>query len=306
MEDLDLVDRMCVQEGSLGHPAYNWAGAYHDGKQELIVHFRESWRDILDDDESGIVEKFLLICEFPMTVARKLTVSIPCEGSYCRALVALSFALSPLWVGVYVYENFGVDLWGWKMGVIVGSASFIGLLIMRYAPGGDGTMATMFAAPIALYGFIIAAFWIDWLADKLVTALEFLGVLLRIPNSILGLTILAWGNSTADLSANLTMARKGLANMAITACFAGPVFNILIGLGVGFGVLRGVTNTEVNYVTLTPSITTGFVFCFVNCGLFLVVGLAVNKGVIPPGYGYIAFVLYAVYIATSLLLQFLL
>ena len=94
--------------------------------------------------------------------------------------------------------------------------------------------------------------------------------------------------------------------MAITACFAGPVFNILIGLGVGFGVLRGVTNTEVNYVTLTPSITTGFVFCFINCGLFLVVGLAVNKGVIPPGYGYIAYVLYAVYIATSLLLQFLL
>jgi Ca2+/Na+ antiporter len=31
----------------------------------------------------------------------------------------------------------------------------------------------------------------------------------------------------------MTMARKGLANMAMTACFAGPVFNILIGLGLG-------------------------------------------------------------------------
>jgi sodium/potassium/calcium exchanger 6 len=34
-----------------------------------------------------------------------------------------------------------------------------------------------------------------------------------------------------DLSGNVITARKGLANVAITACFAGPVFNILVGLG---------------------------------------------------------------------------
>ena len=102
------------------------------------------------------------------------------------------------------------------------------------------------------------------------------------------------------------MTHKGLANMAITACFAGPIFNILVGLGAGFGVLRSVTKTDINYVTLTPSITTGFVFCFINCGLLLVSGLAINKGVIPAGYGYAALILYAAYIATSLLLQFLL
>ena len=63
---------------------------------------------------------------------------------------------------------------------------------------------------------MVAATWIDAVADKLVAFLEFVGIMLRIPNSIMGLTVLAWGNSMADLSANLTMARKGLANMAIT------------------------------------------------------------------------------------------
>jgi len=47
-----------------------------------------------------------------------------------------------------------------------------------------------------------------------------------------------------DLSGNVTMARKGLANMGITACFSGPVFNILFGLGCGFGVLRHATGNE--------------------------------------------------------------
>ncbi len=44
---------------------------------------------------------------------------------------------------------------------------------------------------------------------------------------VLGLTVLAWGNSVGDMSTNMAMARKGLANMAMTACYAGPVFNLL-------------------------------------------------------------------------------
>ena len=142
------------------------------------------------------------------------------------------------------------------------------------------------------------------MADKLVALLEFLGVTLRIPNSIMGLTILAWGNSMADLSANVTMARKGLANMAITACFAGPLFNILIGLGTGFGLLMSIKKSEILYVSLTPDISTGFVFCFANCIFILFSGLAVNNGVIPAGYGYMAIGLYAVYIVTSLVLNY--
>ena len=46
---------------------------------------------------------------------------------------------------------------------------------------------------------------------------------------VLGLTVLAWGNSIGDLSTNMAMAKKGLANMALTACYAGPVFNLLVG-----------------------------------------------------------------------------
>ena len=72
MEDLDLVDRVCIESGSRGHSAHNWWGAWHDGKQELAVHFQEYWADIVDDEESGRLEKLLLIIEFPLTIGRKV------------------------------------------------------------------------------------------------------------------------------------------------------------------------------------------------------------------------------------------
>ncbi|KAL7449503.1 hypothetical protein ACHAWC_001559, partial [Mediolabrus comicus] len=135
MEDLEMdVENICISSGSTGFAAHNWVGAIHDGKQELIAHFRACWVDILDDDDSSRFEKFLLICEFPITICRKLTVSIPCEGSYCRALVALSFALSPIWIGMYAWNNFDTNLWGWQLAVYLAVTFLVGLMIMRYAP----------------------------------------------------------------------------------------------------------------------------------------------------------------------------
>lgn len=72
MEDMDLVERMCVHDGSIGHPARGWVAAFHDARQELSVHFRERWNDIVDDDESNGLDKFLMTCEYPLTVAREV------------------------------------------------------------------------------------------------------------------------------------------------------------------------------------------------------------------------------------------
>lgn len=78
-----------------------------------------------------------------------------------------------------------------------------------------------------------------------------------------------------------------------------------MGLGLGFSVLRTVTGEEIKYVSLTPSIRTGFLFNFVNCVLLLISGLLFNKGTITAGYGYFAAGLYAVYIITSFVLQYM-
>ena len=119
--------------------------------------------------------------------------------------------LSPIWISLYILilhqtnvfaiqEN-GIPIpifWIFQFIAIT-----IGLSILRYAPGDDiidgnkSNMSLLIAAPIALYGFLVAATWIDFIADRLVSLLNFLGILLRIPSSIMGLTVLAWGNSVS-------------------------------------------------------------------------------------------------------------
>lgn len=47
----------------------------------------------------------------------------------------------------------------------------------------------------ALVGFIVSALWINTVASEVVSVLHLLGIVLRLSNTALGLTLLAWGNS---------------------------------------------------------------------------------------------------------------
>jgi len=141
--------------------------------------------------------------------------------------------------------------------------------------------------PLTLYGFAIAATWLDSIADKLVQLLELFGILLRIPATVMGLTVLAFGNSLQDLVANVSLSKKGLSTMATTACLAGPIFNLCVGLGFGFWALMKSTGKEEIHVELPSNIATGFYFTIANCALIVFAGRVVGKGVIGQGYGYV-------------------
>lgn len=90
----------------------------------------------------------------------QITIAIPCEGSYCRPLVALALTLSPLWFGFYLHMQFDINLWDIRMAIFVSVMTLFGILVIRYAPEGNGTMAAYISVPVALYGFVVAATWI--------------------------------------------------------------------------------------------------------------------------------------------------
>ena len=84
---------------------------------------------------------------------------------------------------------------------------------------------------LCFFGFIISIAWISTIANEVVGVLKAFGVILGISDAILGLTIFAVGNSLGDLVADITVARLGYPVMALSACFGGPMLNILLGIG---------------------------------------------------------------------------
>jgi sodium/potassium/calcium exchanger 6 len=74
-----------------------------------------------------------------------------------------------------------------------------------------------------------------------VGVLKTLGVILNMSDAILGLTIFAVGNSLGDFVADITVARLGFPVMALSACFGGPMLNILLGIGLSgcYIILKG-------------------------------------------------------------------
>ncbi|KKY24255.1 putative sodium calcium exchanger protein [Diplodia seriata] len=86
---------------------------------------------------------------------------------------------------------------------------------------------------LSFAGFVVAIAWISTIANEVVGVLKALGAILNISDAILGLTIFAVGNSLGDLVADITVARLGFPVMALSACFGGPMLNILLGIGLG-------------------------------------------------------------------------
>jgi len=115
-----------------------------------------------------------------------------------------------------------------------------------------------------LVAFVMSVFWISVIAGELLECLVTLGIILRLSPALLGLTVLAWGNSVGDLVANVAVARVGQPAMAIAGCFAGPMFNMLVGLGTAL-CLQTVKEFPVGYhLDQHPGILLAFGFLSLN------------------------------------------
>jgi sodium/potassium/calcium exchanger 6 len=111
---------------------------------------------------------------------------------------------------------------------LLGSLVTLGVLVLTTSHSKPPRYRVLFC----FVGFIVSIAWISTIANEVVGVLKAFGVILGISDAILGLTIFAVGNSLGDLVADITVARLGYPVMALSACFGGPMLNILLGIGV--------------------------------------------------------------------------
>lgn len=152
----------------------------------------------------------------------------------------------------------------------------------------------------AYVGFVVAVVWIYSVANEVVNILQTFGVVFSISNAVLGLTLLAWGNSIGDLIADTVMARQGYPRIGISACFGGPLFNLLLGIGIPFTIATIKKGDYELSITLEEYVLAGFLALSLLTSL-IVVPLSKFRMSRPYGVGLI--VLYVIFLVVALLTE---
>lgn len=156
------------------------------------------------------------------------------DRNWKRPLNCLHLVISPLFLtltlqsGAYGVYEIGGLFPVWAAVVIAGTAL---AAVTFFAT--SNSEPPRFHWLFAFLGFLTSALWINAAATEVVNILRSLGVVFRLSNTVLGLTLLAWGNSIGDVFSDFTLARQGYPRMAFSACFGGIIFNMLVGVGLG-------------------------------------------------------------------------
>jgi sodium/potassium/calcium exchanger 6 len=138
------------------------------------------------------------------------------------------------------------------------------------------------------------------MASEILSLLQSIGIILTVSDAIIGLTVFAIGNSLPDLVANISVARNGYTDMAIAACFGGPMLNMLIGIGVSSTYYN--LHTGPCYISFTPTLISSAVGLF--CGL-LISGIYVpcNEWKGTRHYGLVLIGIYVVLMVVNIMLE---
>ncbi|XP_038068793.1 sodium/potassium/calcium exchanger 3-like [Patiria miniata] len=150
--------------------------------------------------------------------------------------------------------------------------------------------------------FLIALLWIGGLTYLLVWMVTVVGFTLRIPDTVMGLTLLAAGSSVPDLILSVIAAREGYGDMAISHSIGSNLFDILLGLGLPWflnsvAVMSGkplaIHSTGVIYIT---ALLLGNVVVMVL--LIRLSGFLLNKKL-----GFVLVLLYVAFLVLSIFLE---
>jgi len=193
-----------------------------------------------------------------------------------------------------LYEQMSEGFFGLSLFWLAGIA--LSVYTAKLSKDAPGTYVA--AMPFYYATFITSLLWCALLANEVVAAMTTLGIAMGLDSLVMGVTLLAWGNSVDALFATIGLAKAGEFLIAITGVYAGPMFNVLFGTG-----------SNLLIICLKSGGSATFPFAKVAWvllgGLLVTLGLTVAK-TIQDGYrmkrslGMLLFVAYVTLLTTGL------
>ncbi|XP_021259579.1 sodium/potassium/calcium exchanger 4 isoform X2 [Numida meleagris] len=154
-----------------------------------------------------------------------------------------------------------------------------------------------------MFTFILSTLWIALFSYFMVWMVTVIGYTLGIPDVIMGITFLAAGTSVPDCMASLIVVRQGLGDMAVSNTIGSNVFDILVGLGVPWG-LQTMAIDYGSTITINSKGLVYSVALLLGSVALTVFGIHVNKWKLDRKLGIYVLFLYAVFLCFSILIEF--
>ena len=272
-----------------------WAAV--SGSKSVFGTLWESWQ------EAGWGSRLLSLTSLISHVLLRLTVPMVEDGEW-------SFwgcIITPTTACVFVVASFG------EPDAITAFVGPIPLMVIPLAVGLCFSVAVavaqfktpetpLFRTGFALLAFLSAIAWISAIAQELISVLAALGTIVGVSDAILGLSVLAWGNSLGDLIADRAVAIAGMAQMGVAAAYSSPMLNMLIGVGLSLTIKIASTG-EPFAVQLNSSIAVAIIALIVSL-VSSIVYIPANGFAAGPRYGIYLAVVYAIAFTLAVVFEF--
>ncbi|KAG6837375.1 hypothetical protein H0H93_010533 [Arthromyces matolae] len=180
---------------------------FHHANDSLLIDFEE------EGEERALLAEEVVLEDLHVMEFNKWLLAVQC-------------ALAPLFCVAVLFHSSHRQTTYFIAAALAGCIS--SALVLLFSDKGNHPLARTARCSM---GFAVAMVWIMAIADEIVFVLQTFGFIFGLSDALIGLTFFAIGNSLADLVANMSVA-KFAPIMGFSACFGGPMLNILLGVGI--------------------------------------------------------------------------
>jgi len=190
----------------------------------------------------GFLAALQYVVEFLFSCGRTLSIPSACWSKRRRQL-AMVHPFFGLCVIIFAFTG------GWD-GLTASRASLPAVVWAALMGAAASVAVLMFSTPdrvpvwhsgLIVFGMVATVAWFNIFANEVVAVLASLGEAFGVEKSILGMTVLAWGNCVGDVAADVALAKAGKSKMAVAGLFGSLIFSDALGLGISLlgGTLQG-------------------------------------------------------------------